>query len=243
MADGISITPGSGVTAATDDIGGFHHQRVKLSLGADGTATDALGGAGATAAGVQRVVLSTDSPGIISTGQLAKGSSLSVTMANDQEAIGYKAVAHNTALTSVTAGFAPLLMANREGFPFTICGHSNAVPKVFEFTALNTNTILLTPTAGQKSVITNLWVRAKKTVSVNVDLTIGFHTTATPVASSSGVTGILMCEQISGGDGHQIGNGGGILGIGGTDEELWITNTVPTGGAITVGFTYYFTAS
>ena len=243
MADGISITPGSGVTAATDDIGGFHHQRVKLSLGADGTATDALGGAGSTAAGVQRVVLSTDSPGIVALSQVAKGSSLPVTMANDQEAIGYKTLAHNGILGSITAGLAPLLVSNREGFPFVICGHSNAVPRAFRFTDARTDTVLIAPPSGQKTVITNIWVRSEKTNSVNVTYTIGFSTTATPAISSSGVNGILLSEQIGAGDGHQLGNGGGILGIGGVDEELWITSTVPTGGAITVGFTYYFTAS
>lgn len=36
MADNVGITPGSGATAAADDIGGVLHQRVKLTLGADG---------------------------------------------------------------------------------------------------------------------------------------------------------------------------------------------------------------
>jgi hypothetical protein len=41
MADNVSITAGSGVTIATDDIGGgVQVQRVKLTTGADGTATD-----------------------------------------------------------------------------------------------------------------------------------------------------------------------------------------------------------
>jgi hypothetical protein len=37
---------------------------VKISLGADGAATDALGGAGAVAAGVQRVTLASDDPAV-----------------------------------------------------------------------------------------------------------------------------------------------------------------------------------
>lgn len=36
MADGVPITPGTGATIATDDIGGTQYQRVKLVLGADG---------------------------------------------------------------------------------------------------------------------------------------------------------------------------------------------------------------
>jgi len=64
MADNIAITPGTGATVAADDIGGVHHQRIKLSLGADGSAADALGGAGAVASGVQRVTLASDDPGV-----------------------------------------------------------------------------------------------------------------------------------------------------------------------------------
>lgn len=43
MADNVGYTPGSGATVAADDIGGVLHQRVKLSLGTDGNATDAPG--------------------------------------------------------------------------------------------------------------------------------------------------------------------------------------------------------
>jgi hypothetical protein len=40
MADNVAVTAGSGVSIAADDIGGVHHQRVKLSIGVDGTAAD-----------------------------------------------------------------------------------------------------------------------------------------------------------------------------------------------------------
>lgn len=43
MADNIDITPGSGKTIAADDISGVLHQRVKISLGADGAAADCPG--------------------------------------------------------------------------------------------------------------------------------------------------------------------------------------------------------
>lgn len=65
MADNTTLNAGSGGdTIASDDIGGVKHQRVKLSLGADGSATDALGGAGSVAAGVQRVTLASDDPAV-----------------------------------------------------------------------------------------------------------------------------------------------------------------------------------
>ena len=36
MADNINVTPGSGKIIAGDDVSGVLHQRVKISLGADG---------------------------------------------------------------------------------------------------------------------------------------------------------------------------------------------------------------
>lgn len=40
MSDNVEITAGTGVPIATDEIGGIQHQRVKLQVGADGTAAD-----------------------------------------------------------------------------------------------------------------------------------------------------------------------------------------------------------
>lgn len=60
MADNVAITAGSGTSIAADDITSVYYQRVKLSLGADGSATDALGGTGTDAAGVIRTTLATN---------------------------------------------------------------------------------------------------------------------------------------------------------------------------------------
>lgn len=61
MTDNIQITPGTGATIAADDIGGgVLVQRVKIGLGADGTAVDAVGGSGVVGTGVQRITLATD---------------------------------------------------------------------------------------------------------------------------------------------------------------------------------------
>lgn len=65
MADNVQISAGTGTVVAADDIASVYHQRVKISLGADGSATDALGGAGAVAAGVQRVTLANDDPAVV----------------------------------------------------------------------------------------------------------------------------------------------------------------------------------
>src|SRR4051812_46208755 len=44
MADNVAITPGAGTSIATDDIGGVQYQRVKVTFGADGTASDVSSG-------------------------------------------------------------------------------------------------------------------------------------------------------------------------------------------------------
>jgi hypothetical protein len=40
MSDNIGYTPGSGATVAADNVGGALHQRVKLTFGGDGAASD-----------------------------------------------------------------------------------------------------------------------------------------------------------------------------------------------------------
>lgn len=64
MADNVAVTAGSGTTIAADDIGGVLYPRKKLSLGADGSATDAVGGAGAVSAAVLRTTLASDDPAV-----------------------------------------------------------------------------------------------------------------------------------------------------------------------------------
>lgn len=75
MADNVPITPGTGATVAADDVGGILHQRVKLSLGADGVAADAPIGGGVEA-GTLRVTIASDSTGVLSVDD--NGSTLSV---------------------------------------------------------------------------------------------------------------------------------------------------------------------
>ncbi len=61
MADNVAITAGAGTTVAADDIGGVMHQRVKVSVGADGAATDLAFGGGLAAASLP-VTVATDDP-------------------------------------------------------------------------------------------------------------------------------------------------------------------------------------
>lgn len=89
MADNLAITAGSGTTIAADDVGpGVLYQRVKISVGADGSATDMTAGSGAIAAGTPRVTLATDSPGVTAVGQTTAAASLPVVQASDYVPLG-----------------------------------------------------------------------------------------------------------------------------------------------------------
>jgi hypothetical protein len=65
MADNVAITAGTGTAIAADDIASVFYQRVKLSLGADGAAVDAVAGAGAVSTAVQRVTLASADPAVV----------------------------------------------------------------------------------------------------------------------------------------------------------------------------------
>jgi hypothetical protein len=60
MADNITVTPGTGVTIGADDVGGVLIQRVKLTVGPDGTATDVTLGQGNKAASLPVTIASDD---------------------------------------------------------------------------------------------------------------------------------------------------------------------------------------
>lgn len=94
MVDNVDFTPGVGATAATDEIGGLHYQRVKVSIGVDGSATDWPSNAGAAGATVPRVV---------SANITTKGADASFTRpANTTAYTANDAVANNTTAGSVT---------------------------------------------------------------------------------------------------------------------------------------------
>ncbi len=62
MSDNVSVTPGAGAVFATDEIGGVHWQRVKLTYGADGSATDVSATPGSW---LPVAVLNSDTPGAL----------------------------------------------------------------------------------------------------------------------------------------------------------------------------------
>ena len=77
MADNVAITAGSGTTIAADDVSGVKYQRVKVTFGTDGTATDA------SSSNPLPVTVDNASP----LGQTTMSGSVSVTMASNQTSI------------------------------------------------------------------------------------------------------------------------------------------------------------
>lgn len=103
MADNVTITAGTGTTVAADDIGGVLHQRVKISVGADGVGADVsssapmpvtLANTGANATPVSTTALAATRPTgtTMQSGAVANGNGTNLAVT------GY-----GTALLSITA--------------------------------------------------------------------------------------------------------------------------------------------
>lgn len=86
MADNVTL-PGTGESVASDDVGGVQYQRVKIAVGADGTAADLAPGQVAMAASLPVVIASDQSAIPISGGVTAT----SVTVTPTCEAAAYHA--------------------------------------------------------------------------------------------------------------------------------------------------------
>ena len=92
--------------------------------------------------------------------------------------------------------------------------------------------------SGTQVVLTQIWVKADKNNTGNVAVTIGLGAANVPSPSATGASGLVIDEDLGPGEGHQIGNGSGIIAIGASGEELRMTCEDPVGGQLTVGCTY-----
>jgi hypothetical protein len=221
VADNIAVTPGTGATVAADDIGGVLHQRVKLSLGADGSAADAPGDG---------------TSGLYVGGAVAHDGADS----GNPVKVGAVAVAHGTNPTAVAAGDRTNLYANRAGVPFAIGGHPNVVAHAHSaITTAVTDTVMgPTLSAGQKMVLTQLQVTLDNASTVFPSVRIGFGTANVPALGNAGI--VAAHGGVPAGGGFSKGDGSGILGIGGDGEELRITTVGnATGNGLQVSFSYY----
>lgn len=153
--------------------------------------------------------------------------------------IGAKAIAHGANPTAVAAGDRTDLYANRAGILFTIGGHPNTLTVEAAYTGAQTDTSIITVSAGTKIVLTGIDFTCDNANTVDVGVRVGFGATNTP--TTAGV--VLSHPGVAPGSGISKGNGGGILGIGGDGEDLRITCEVPTTGSCRVLPTYYLIES
>lgn len=107
MADNVSITPGTGTNIAADDVGGVLHQRVKISVGVDGSAGDMSAGSGVIDATTPRVTLATDDASLaaldtLNTTILAQGVDIGTAGTPSADVLSVQGVSGMTAI--VTGG-------------------------------------------------------------------------------------------------------------------------------------------
>lgn len=103
------------------------------------------------------------------------------------------------------------------------------------FSAAQTNTKLVTVSAGQFIKLTRIGFRADKANTVNVSWRAGFHASTTPAQAAcfDGHPGVDP------GGGSNSGAGSGIIAQGGDGDDLMFNCSVPTGGTVEVYGSYY----
>ena len=183
-----------------------------------------------------------DTTGTNTQGNIAHNSS----DAGNPVKIGAKAIAHGTNPTAVAAASRTDLYSNRAGVLFTIGGHPNIITRtayISAATGAQTDaTIVGTIATGTKVAVTSVAVTVDSAVTATggVAVKLGFGATTIPADSATGANGILLDHKgIAAGSGVVLGNGAGLLGIGADGEELRLTCESPTGGGLSVTFSYY----
>jgi hypothetical protein len=158
--------------------------------------------------------------------------------------LGHRAVAFGATPTAVAAADRSDWLATRAGIPFSLGGHPNIVSAEYYTTAAQTDDpVVATVAAGTKIIVTGISVACSAANTVNVDVRIGFGTSTLTARGASGADGvakiILSHPGIAPGSGMVRGGAGGIIGIGADDEDLRITCSAPTTGALTVQVDYF----
>lgn len=160
---------------------------------------------------------------------------------------GYS-VAHGSNPDAADAGDVGAILMNRHRIPFMMGGHPNIITRtayIADADGAQTNaSIVGTIAAGTKVVVTAAAVTVDyQTAGPNgsgVAVKLGFGTASVPADSATGATGILLDHKgVPGGGGVVLGNGAGIVGIGGDDQELRLTCEDPINGGLSVTVTYY----
>lgn len=154
---------------------------------------------------------------------------------------GSRAVAHGASPAAVAAADRVDSIANRHGIPFIIGGHPNVLTK--KHTTITTavaDAAIITVSAGTKIVVTRITATLDNASTVFPTVLIGFGATTTP--TTDGV--IAAHGGVPAGGGFTIGDGSGILGVGGDGEDLRVTTTGnATGNGLQITVSYYLIES
>lgn len=157
---------------------------------------------------------------------------------------GGAVVAHGASPDAADAGDAAAPLMNRHRILFTQGGHPNSKSAVYLWTASTTDDNVLPAIAGgTKYAITRITVTLDQATTVGVACRLGFGTASLPTlptANADAVDDVLFYHPgMVPGTMHSVGDGSGILGVGGDGAELRITAGATTGGTGVVVVTYY----
>lgn len=117
------------------------------------------------------------------------------------------------------------------------------ITKMWRFDTAQTDFKLEDVSSTQSMVVVYAKAVAANSNSVDIDLNVGFGTATLAIPtlnSGTGGLGIFMTHPgLARGSGIVESNGGQPVGVGGVDEDLRVTFTVPTGGYIRFIVSYY----
>lgn len=154
--------------------------------------------------------------------------------------VGMKAVDLGATPTAVTSDDRVNWNANRAGIPFVLGGHPNLQTQNIQITdadGAQTDTAIVTVSAGTAIVVTMIDVMASNANTVNVSTRVGFGTANTPAADALQM--LLFHPGVPPGGGAVKGNGAGIIGIGASNEDVRLTCDDPVSGSISIIVTYF----
>jgi hypothetical protein len=168
-------------------------------------------------------------------GDVAHGS----TNAGNPLYLGAEAIAHGTNPTAVAAAQRSKLYANVAGVLFVIGGHPNVQTLRYNYTAAQTNGVIIAGVAGTKIVVTQIQVLVDNATTVTCQVRVGFAASVTPTTSQV----VATHPNLPPGGGLSRGDGSGILGVSATADALLVTGTVPTSGSVDILVSYYTIAA
>ena len=156
--------------------------------------------------------------------------------------VGGKATDVGATITAVSNNDRVNASFLRNGVQLVLGGETNIITKNLNVTdadGAQTDTAIITVSAGTAIVVTmvQVYVDSATTATGGVAVRIGFGTANTPAADSAGI--IFAHPGISAGSGSVVGNGGGIIGMGASNEDLRLTCEDPAGGNLDIIVTYF----